>query len=79
MLTRTLLVLSLMIFGVTPVAAADTPSSVEVWKSATCKCIPDSAVMAPLVIQFIGQQDRITAIDKSRTARLQFQSIYHKL
>jgi len=38
MLTRTLLVLSLMIFGVTPVAAADTPSSVEVWKSATCKC-----------------------------------------
>ena len=38
MLTRTLLVLSLMIFGVTPVAAADTPSSIEVWKSATCKC-----------------------------------------
>ena len=38
MLTRTLLVLSLMIFGVAPVAAADTPSSIEVWKSATCKC-----------------------------------------
>ena len=38
MLTRTLLVLSLMIFGVTPVAAADTPWSIEVWKSATCKC-----------------------------------------
>ena len=38
MLTRTLLVLSLMIFGVTPVVAADTPSSIEVWKSATCKC-----------------------------------------
>jgi hypothetical protein len=38
MLKRTLLVLSLMIFGVTPVVAADTPSSIEVWKSATCKC-----------------------------------------
>ena len=38
MLMRTLLVLSLMIFGVAPVAAADKPSSVEVWKSATCKC-----------------------------------------
>ena len=38
MLMRTLLVLSLMIFGVAPVAAADTPSSIEVWKSATCKC-----------------------------------------
>ena len=38
MLTRTLLVLSLMIIGVTPVAAADSPSSIEVWKSATCKC-----------------------------------------
>ena len=38
MLTRTLLVLSLMIFGVAPVAAADTPPSVEVWKSATCEC-----------------------------------------
>ena len=38
MLTRTLLVLSLMTFGVTPVAAADTPWSIEVWKSATCKC-----------------------------------------
>ena len=38
MLTRTLLVLSLMIFGVTPGAAADTPSSIEVWKSATCEC-----------------------------------------
>ena len=38
MLTRTLLVLSLMIFGVTPVAAADTASSIEVWKSRTCEC-----------------------------------------
>ena len=38
MLTRTLLVLSVMIFGVVPVAAADSPSSIEVWKSATCKC-----------------------------------------
>ena len=38
MLMRTLLVLSLMIFGVAPVAAADKPSSVEVWKSETCKC-----------------------------------------
>jgi hypothetical protein len=36
--TRTLLVLSLMIFGVTPVAAADTAASIEVWKSATCEC-----------------------------------------
>jgi len=27
-----------MIFGVTPVAVADTPWSIEVWKSATCKC-----------------------------------------
>ena len=38
MLTRTLLVLSLTIFGVTPAAAADTASSIEVWKSATCEC-----------------------------------------
>ncbi|HEU0017468.1 MAG TPA: DUF411 domain-containing protein [Methyloceanibacter sp.] len=38
MLKRTLLLLSLMVFGATPVAAADTPSSIEVWKSATCKC-----------------------------------------
>ena len=38
MLMRTLLVLSLMIFGVAPVAAADKPSYVEVGKSATCKC-----------------------------------------
>ena len=38
MLMRTLLVLSLMIFGVAPVAAADKPSSDEVGKSATCKC-----------------------------------------
>ena len=38
MLTRTLLVLSLVIFGVTPVAAADTAASIEVWKSATCEC-----------------------------------------
>ena len=38
MLTRALLVLSVMIFGVVPVAAANSPSSIEVWKSATCKC-----------------------------------------
>jgi hypothetical protein len=38
MLMRTLLVLCLTIFGVTPVAAADTPSSIEVWKSTTCEC-----------------------------------------
>ena len=39
MLTRTLLVLSLMIFGVTPVAAADTPSSIEVWKSSDLRML----------------------------------------
>jgi hypothetical protein len=38
MLTRTPLLLSLMALGVTPAAAADPPSSIEVWKSATCKC-----------------------------------------
>src|SRR4029077_6720115 len=38
MLTRALLVLSLSICGVTPAAAADTASSIEVWKSATCEC-----------------------------------------
>ena len=37
-LMRPLRVLSLMIFGVAPVAAADQPTSVEVWKSATSKC-----------------------------------------
>jgi hypothetical protein len=35
---RTLLLLSLMIFGVTQASAADTSSSIEVWKSATCEC-----------------------------------------
>ena len=39
MLMRTLLVLSLMIFGVTPVAAADTPSSIEVWKSSDLRML----------------------------------------
>jgi hypothetical protein len=38
MLMRTLLLLSLTVFGVTPAAAADTPSSIEVWKSTTCDC-----------------------------------------
>jgi hypothetical protein len=38
MLTRSLLVLSLMIFGVAPASAADAPSSIAVWKSATCQC-----------------------------------------
>ena len=35
---RILLLLSLMIFGVAPAAAADTAASIEVWKSATCEC-----------------------------------------
>jgi hypothetical protein len=38
MTMRMLLLLSLMIFGVAPASAADTVPSIEVWKSATCKC-----------------------------------------
>ena len=38
MALRTLLVLSLLMFGVTQASAADTPSSIEVWKSSTCQC-----------------------------------------
>ena len=38
MTMRILLLLSLMIFGVAPASAADTVPSIEVWKSATCKC-----------------------------------------
>lgn len=38
MTLRTLLALSLIIFGAAHARAADAPSSIEVWKSATCKC-----------------------------------------
>jgi len=38
MTMRILLLLSLMIFGVAPASAADAVPSIEVWKSATCKC-----------------------------------------
>jgi hypothetical protein len=38
MTMRILLLLSLMVFGVAPVSAADTSASIEVWKSATCEC-----------------------------------------
>jgi len=39
MTMRIMLLLSLTIFGVAPVSAADpAASSIEVWKSATCKC-----------------------------------------
>ena len=38
MTMRILLLLSLMILGVAPASAADTVPSIEVWKSATCKC-----------------------------------------
>jgi hypothetical protein len=38
MALRTLLVLSLLMLGVTQASAADTPSSIEVWKSSTCQC-----------------------------------------
>jgi hypothetical protein len=38
MLMRILLLLSMMVFGVAPVAIADTAKSIEVWKSATCDC-----------------------------------------
>ena len=38
MALRTLLVLSLLMFGAAQASAADTPSSIEVWKSSTCQC-----------------------------------------
>ena len=38
MTMRILLLLSLTIFGMAPVSAADTSAPIEVWKSATCKC-----------------------------------------
>jgi hypothetical protein len=38
MTMRILLLLSLIILGVAPASATDTAPSIEVWKSATCKC-----------------------------------------
>jgi hypothetical protein len=38
MAMRILLLLSLLTFGAAPASAAETASSIEVWKSATCRC-----------------------------------------
>jgi hypothetical protein len=38
MFARALLLLLLTVVGAAPAAAADTASSIEVWKSATCDC-----------------------------------------
>jgi hypothetical protein len=38
MFARALLLLFLTVVGAAPAAAADTASSIEVWKSATCDC-----------------------------------------